>query len=299
MDNDAVQNLYGTEKNPVKVGLVGRLCQLIFGILMVFGLVFFRVGTALITAARPLTGQSEYNAAHSCCCYGVVVFKTILMLCPWIRMVTMDGKPLAYPPKSSPPPFFLMNHASFMDFFTFTAQMPLRVYRETSFRTMVQSGLFKMPLYGAGMKACATFPVHFVKSEAGAFSVDKEKQAKVSEDVKEHVEAGGSIGLCPEGQITKSPPTPLQSFRRGSFAIPTENRMPIWGLTMLGTYESWPKKAAIGGLPATIYVSLDHYYTPVEGDDFKKVSEICQEKMQERLDALIAHKLAVDGKKGN
>jgi hypothetical protein len=88
--------------------------------------------------------------------------------------------------------------------------------------------------------------------------------SKTTADVAVHIAAGGSIGLCPEGQVSRAPPTPLQSFRRGSFAIPCANKMPIWGYTMLGCHDTWPLKEAIGGFPATIYVSLDHLYTPVE-----------------------------------
>lgn len=42
-----------------------------------------------------------------------------------------------------------------------------------------QAKLFNFALYGEGMRACATFPVHFEKDEAGVFKVNKEKQAKV------------------------------------------------------------------------------------------------------------------------
>ena len=118
----------------------------------------------------------------------------------------------------------------------------------------------------------------------------------MTEDVNAHIVAGGSIGLCPEGQISRHPPTPLQSFRRGSFAIPTENSMPIWGFTMLGCHESWPLSEPIGGLPATIYCSIDHLYTPKKDDQPAEVAEICQKKMQEVLDRLVAHRDSVNAK---
>ena len=119
----------------------------------------------------------------------------------------------------------------------------------------------------------------------------------MTEDVNEHIAAGGSIGLCPEGQITRHPPTPLQPFRRGSFAIPCEKSMPIYGFTMLGCHESWPITEAVGGFPATIYCSIDHLHTPKNGDQPAEVAEICQKKMQAVLDALVAHRDAVNAAK--
>jgi hypothetical protein len=67
---------------------------------------------------------------------------------------------------------------------------------------------------------------------AGQFGVDKEKQAPVSAALKKHIESGGALGICPEGQVSNSPPN-MQPFRRGSFAIAIENQMPIYGRSTL------------------------------------------------------------------
>ena len=53
-----------------------------------------------------------------------------------------------------------------------------------------QAKLFQFALYGEGMRACATFPVHFKKDEAGVFSVDKEKQAKVRVSASSSIPVG-------------------------------------------------------------------------------------------------------------
>ena len=87
---------------------------------------------------------------------------------------------------------------------------------------------------------CGSFAVHFKRDDAGSFQVDTEKQAAVMERVTKHVEASGTIAVCPEGQIAKDPPN-MQPFRRGSFAIPIQFEMPIWGMVMHGCYDGWPK----------------------------------------------------------
>lgn len=58
------------------------------------------------------------------------------------------------------------------------------------------------------------------------------------EAIGKHVEGSGAIAICPEGQISKNPPH-MQSFRRGSFGVPIQFEMPIWGMVMHGCYDGW------------------------------------------------------------
>ena len=62
----------------------------------------------------------------------------------------------------------------------------------------MQNSVFKMPLLGTICKAVGQFPVYFISSEAGKFSVDKERQAKVEDLVMEHLNQGHYTQHCTE-----------------------------------------------------------------------------------------------------
>jgi hypothetical protein len=57
-----------------------------------------------------------------------------------------------------------------------SASPPTLTHSRRTQRQHEQAKLFKFALYGEGMKACGTFPVHFAKDEHGVFQVDKELQ---------------------------------------------------------------------------------------------------------------------------
>lgn len=137
----------------------------------------------------------------------------MLTLCPHIRIRAPAGRSIrqqfvemAAACGEGPPPFLVMNHTSFLDFFVFTALMPTAVVWQYSIRTMIKAGLFKMPLYGAWVHGravrratqhapwgtlagtivghrCGSFPVHFARDAHGSFSVDRDKQAPVTAKV--------------------------------------------------------------------------------------------------------------------
>jgi len=50
--------------------LVDRLCQVWFVLMIITGVILFRIGTALVQAVKPITGQSNAEASHSCTVWG-------------------------------------------------------------------------------------------------------------------------------------------------------------------------------------------------------------------------------------
>jgi len=262
-----------------------------FGLTLVSTLLWLYLGTFLIHTFGSLLGYSRKANETFCVQYGGLSLQIFLALNPYIKVQTVDGKPLPWDkcvPKSMDDraPFLLMNHTSFLDFFIFTASCPSAILSRLNMRTMIKAKLFDLPLYGAAVgDRCGSFAVHFKRDDAGSFQVDAEKQAAVMERVTKHVEASGTIAVCPEGQIAKDPPA-MQPFRRGSFAIPIQFEMPIWGMVMHGCYDGWPKNESIGGFPATITVSLEYLMTPKAGDDKATVAQQCQDKMQAMMDTI-------------
>ena len=121
----------------------------------------------------------------------------------------------------------LMNHSSYFDFFLFTAMLPPFVIRRAHVRTVISAALTRLPMVGKCVgEHAGSFSVFFQakgagfgKGDASDFSVDRERQQTETERMEAHIEKmGGTIALCPEGGMNKTPSEGLNPFRRGSFA---------------------------------------------------------------------------------
>lgn len=264
---------------------VERGCQAWFGVVVAVGATFFWGGSLVVHVVRPITNQSFEEAAHSCVVWGACVFKTVLRLAPWIELRHSGSWPAIC--NNAPVPIFVMNHTSFMDFFVFSAILPLDLLRTVFLRPVVQVKVLDYPFFGWAMRLCGAFPVHFIKNETGSFAVDKKKQDRVTNAMIQHIQNRGTLGICPEGQVSRSPPTPLQTFRRGSFNLVVEHDLPVWSIVMLGCHNAWPRDEWIGGLPSTIIVSTCYLYSPRPNDTPQSVAIECELRMQNQLDQLI------------
>ena len=121
----------------------------------------------------------------------------------------------------------LMNHASFFDFFLFTAMLPPSVICKAHVRTVMSASLTKIPIVGTSIgEHAGSFKVFFQakgagfgKGDASDFSVDRDRQQKETDRMETHIEKSrGMIAFCPEGGMNKTPEEGLNPFRRGSFA---------------------------------------------------------------------------------
>ena len=245
---------------------------------------FTHIGAALhcvgLLAERPF-----HTFSVLCSCVG---FRFLLLINPQIRVTHVgdwDGL------TEQGAKMILMNHTSFMDFFLFTAALPLRLVRSSHVRTVISSSLTKIPIVGPAMGAHAgSFVVYFQakgsgfgKGDATDFSVDREKQQvqtdrmnapnpnpnpnpdpypnpypnQVQTDrMNAHIEAGGAIAFCPEGGMNKAPADGLQPFRRGSFAQAVKYHTPVWGAALYGCTDCWPRNGKVGGFPARLGISV-------------------------------------------
>ena len=173
------------------------------------------------------------------------------------------------------------------------AVTPLLVMR-CHLRCIIAAKLTRLPLVGNALGVWSgNFPAHF-KEEAGgisggegaSFATDQSKQAAVAEAMTAHVQTGGMLGICPEGTVNATPMT-LQPFRHGAFRIAIAQEMPIFGMVTVGCNDCWPKRAGLGGWPATVYVGDPvHLLTPTAGMDCASVANECQRLMQEMHDSL-------------
>lgn len=207
---------------------------------------------------------------------------------PHIKM-TMDESALPGGLKAiSSPAAMALNHTSFWDVFAFIANSPWSYIYNV--RTLMKSSLRKIPIFGSVFDRVGHYPVYFKSNEDGNFSVDKERQAPVMAKVDAHLKNGGRIALFPEGAVNKNPET-LATFRRGSFAVIAEHKLPVYWWVTYGNNKTWGALEAVGGHSADIQIAVGEYkidWNNAEEADPLNIANGLQKVMQEKLDELKA-----------
>lgn len=97
---------------------------------------------------------------------------------------------------------------------------------------LVKKELFRAPILGPGMKIADLVPVDRSNREAAIESVNAATAV---------LRKGLHMVIYPEG--TRSPDGKLLPFKKGPFFLAEESGVPVIPVTMLGTFESWPKKS--------------------------------------------------------
>ena len=95
---------------------------------------------------------------------------------------------------------------------------------------LVKKELFRIPILGTGMKVADLVPVDRGDREAAIESVNAAIQV---------LRQGLHMVVFPEG--TRSGDGRLLPFKKGPFHLAMESEAPIVPVTLLGTFESWPK----------------------------------------------------------
>jgi len=119
---------------------------------------------------------------------------------------------------------FMSNHVSNLDPPVLIPVIPGRC------SVLVKKELFRIPILGTGMKVADLVPVDRSDREAAIESV--KAAVKV-------LQQGLHMVVFPEG--TRSGDGHLLPFKKGPFHLAMESGVPIVPVTLLGTFESWPK----------------------------------------------------------
>ena len=119
---------------------------------------------------------------------------------------------------------FMSNHVSNLDPPALLPVIPGRC------SVLVKKELFRVPVFGTGMKLGQLVPVDRSDREAAIESV----QAAISA-----LRQGLHMVIYLEG--TRSSDGRLLPFKKGPFHLAMDSGVPVVPVTMLGTYESWPK----------------------------------------------------------
>ncbi len=133
---------------------------------------------------------------------------------------------------------FMSNHTSNLD-------PPIEISRiRERCSVLVKKELFRVPILGTGMRIGRLVPVDRSNREAAIESVRKGVEV---------LQTGLHMMIYPEG--TRSPDGKLLPFKKGPFHLAMESGVPIIPMTILGTYEAWPKHrfALKPGIATVIY----------------------------------------------
>ncbi len=135
---------------------------------------------------------------------------------------------------------FMSNHVSNLD-------PPIEIPRiQARCSVLVKKELFRVPIFGTGMKMGQLVPV------------DRSNREAAIESVREGVAVlrqGLHMFIYPEG--TRSADGKLLPFKKGPFHLAMESGVPVLPMTILGTLEAWPKHrfALKAGVVTIIYHS--------------------------------------------
>jgi 1-acyl-sn-glycerol-3-phosphate acyltransferase len=153
----------------------------------------------------------------------------------------------------------MSNHASNLDPPVLIPVVPGRC------SVLVKKELFRIPILGTGMKAANLVPVDRSDREAAIESVNAAIRV---------LQQGLHMIVFPEG--TRSSDGHLLPFKKGPFHMATESGVPIVPVTVLGTFESWPKtRVALRPGKATVvfHAPLDPRSYPDRDSLMKAVSD--------------------------
>lgn len=120
---------------------------------------------------------------------------------------------------------FAANHQSQFDIFTLLGHLPIQ------FRWLAKSELFRIPVFGAGMRGAGYIPID---------RSDRRKAFKSIDLAAQQVREGISIVIFPEG--TRSLDGKLQSFKKGGFHLAIKSGRPIIPVSIIGAFSILPKK---------------------------------------------------------
>ncbi|HYA94717.1 MAG TPA: lysophospholipid acyltransferase family protein [Terriglobales bacterium] len=156
---------------------------------------------------------------------------------------------------------FMCNHVSNLDPPIVIPIMP----RRTS--VLVKKELFKVPILGWGMRLTRLVPVDRQNRETAIASLRY---------AAEVLRSGLNMTVWPEG--TRSPDGRLQPFKKGPFHLAMDSGVPVVPITLVGTYEIWPKgRFAIRPGTATVI-----FHEPVDPKAYASQDELL-DAVRERI----------------
>lgn len=120
---------------------------------------------------------------------------------------------------------YMVNHQSNFDIPVLLGCLPVQ------FRWLAKAELFKIPLFGRGMRGCGYISIDRYDREAAIESLNT--AARI-------IKNGTSVLIFPEG--TRSMDGKIKSFKKGGFVLTVDAGVPIIPVLIHGTWSIMPKK---------------------------------------------------------
>ncbi len=163
---------------------------------------------------------------------------------------------------------YMSNHQSNYDIPVFFSALPIQ------FRWLAKAELFKIPIFGWGMRG------------AGYISIDRSNSKSAIKSLKKaaaSIRNGTSVLIFPEG--TRSSDASLLPFKSGGFILALESGVPIIPMAVQGTYGIMPKGTSLirrSHVTLTMYPAIDPTaYT-------RKEKEQLMERVRASIEAAMA-----------
>ncbi len=207
-------------------------------LLCFWGILILIVGPALVLYAA-LTGNADplYYIATGLARWGVLLIGV---------KIDVRGREHLQPGRSY---IFLSNHVSNLDPPVLIPVIPGRC------SVLVKKELFRTPVLGTGMRLAELVAVE----RGGPDAAIQSAQAAIRV-----LQRGLHMVIFPEG--TRSSDGRLLPFKKGPFHLAMDSGVPVVPVTILGTYESWPK-TRFALWPGTATVIFHPTLNPLEFSD--------------------------------
>jgi len=228
--------------------------EMVFTLIVIVWTVLSSIVTGLFTIVISLFGGSE-NIVHLSARFWA---RTILAVG---RIdVTVEGMSNI---DSSKPYIFMSNHQSNFDIPVLLAHLKIQ------FRWLAKAELFKIPIFGRGMK------------NAGYISIDRSNRRAAVESLHraaEIIRDGVSVLIFPEG--TRSLDGNVRPFKKGGFVLAVDAGVPIVPVVIHGTY-SIMQKNRLRIKPGHVLVEI---LDPIKTSDYTRGNK---DDLMERVRTLI------------
>lgn len=157
---------------------------------------------------------------------------------------------------------FMGNHQSYVDIFLFLSVIPQRVL------FMAKEELFKIPVFGFGVRALGLIPINRGESRDALKSLF---------EAAKKIQAGNSVILFPEG--TRSKDGNMLPFKRGAFTLAVRTGLQIAPFVIEGTDKSLSKGSFLVNPFKRVHIRFMEPVSP-QGMKDRELLELIRERME-------------------
>lgn len=164
---------------------------------------------------------------------------------------------------------FVCNHVSLFDILALVGWLPRNNF-------IAKAELFKIPVFGQGIRVLGTVPIERANQKSAFSSYDT---------AAGRIRGGSSVVVFPEG--TRGRDYPIRPFKKGPFVLAVKAGAPVVPVLVYGTIDILPKgKLLIHPGVIDVYV-LDQVVTAdLDYEDRDSLAQTVHDRMQSRMNQL-------------